>query len=357
MIGGIFRNGLQKTEKRPVDLRRPLHRRPMPNAFDEDFAAHVRDPLVHLRRHLAPRKLQHRVFRSGDEERRLFDLCGFKLGRHLDVAINVPIPVERPAKAALLELRDVIIQVFFGQPRGQLSRVSHSVQEFRSRRFPANQRPRSGVAGDREINRPQRFPNAGFKFGLSHAGLLEINHVPEIVAVKFLFGQRPGSPSRVRHAHSDDCAHPRRMQKRRMPRDRRAPIVTERAGKPGDIVRQFDDVVGFNLRRPVAASITALVWRGHLEPGGDQRINLMPPQVPALREAVQENDQRAIAFDDGAQADAIRFDQLKIWFFHAVPPGVVSALRLPEQRFITCLNEMFVRGERICQTALLHNHE
>src|SRR5262245_43179230 len=39
---------LQESEERVVDLRRSLHRRPVPGAFDEHFAAHVSHPLFHL---------------------------------------------------------------------------------------------------------------------------------------------------------------------------------------------------------------------------------------------------------------------------------------------------------------------
>ena len=51
---------------------------------------------------------KHGVPLSGDEERRLFDLRGLKLRRRFDVAVNVPVPIQRPAKAALLVLRDVV---------------------------------------------------------------------------------------------------------------------------------------------------------------------------------------------------------------------------------------------------------
>jgi hypothetical protein len=45
----------------------------------------------------------------------------------------------------------------------------------------------------------------------------------------------------------------------------------------------------------------------------------MPPQIPTLRPAVQQNDQRTRAFDDGSQADAVGFDHLKIGVLHNVP--------------------------------------
>jgi len=45
----------------------------------------------------------------------------------------------------------------------------------------------------------------------------------------------------------------------------------------------------------------------------------MTPQVPALREAMQEDEQWTAALDDGAQRDAIRFDHAEITHFHIVP--------------------------------------
>ena len=114
-----------------------------------------------------------------------------------------------------------------------------------------------------------------------------------------------------------------------MPGDRRAPVVannddlfmTERVRQSDDVIRQIDDVVGFDLRGAVAAAVAALVWRGDLEPGFNKRINLMSPEIPALREAVQEDDQGAFAFDHGAQPDTVRFDQLKIALFQVVSHG------------------------------------
>src|SRR5262245_18795016 len=97
------------------------------------------------------------------------------------------------------------------------------------------------------------------------------------------------------HAHARDRPHASRVQKRRMPGDRRAPIVTDddellvakRIRQSDDIIRQLDDVVGFDLRGAVTAAVAALVRRDDLEPGFNQRVNLMSPEAPALREAVQ----------------------------------------------------------------------
>ena len=130
-----------------------------------------------------------------------------------------------------------------------------------------------------------------------------------------------------------------------MPGDRRAPIVadndeplmTERVRQIDDVVRQIDDVVGFDLGRTIAAAVAALVGRGDLEPGVNKRINLMSPKVPALREAVQENDQGAFAFDYNAQPDAVRFDQSKIAILHIVFQLCLFAALAPQGGLIADL--------------------
>src|SRR5262245_17534666 len=94
-------------------------------------------------------------------------------------------------------------------------------------------------------------------------------------------------------------------------------FMPESVRQSGDVVRQLDNVVGFDLRRTIAAAVAALVRDSDLEPGFDDRIDLMPPEIPELRETVQEDDKWAFAFDHGAQADAVRFDQLKITFLHS----------------------------------------
>jgi hypothetical protein len=43
--------------------------------------------------------------------------------------------------------------------------VGHAVEELCRGGFPASQQSRRRVAGDREVNRPQRLPNVGFEFG------------------------------------------------------------------------------------------------------------------------------------------------------------------------------------------------
>src|SRR5262245_1932808 len=110
---------LQKTEERVVDLRRSFHLHPVPGAFDEHFAAHVSHPLVHLTNPTASPEADNRFFLPAVEHQVLSALRGFELRRKFEVSVNVPVPIQRPAEATLLVLRDVVIEVLFGEPIGQ----------------------------------------------------------------------------------------------------------------------------------------------------------------------------------------------------------------------------------------------
>ena len=93
-----------------------------------------------------------------------------------------------------------------------------------------------------------------------------------------------------------------------MPCDGRTPVVADddkllvaqSISEANDVIRQFNDVVGFDRLGPVAATVATLVGHGDLEPSFHQRVDLVAPEVPALRETVQQNDQRTFAFDHGA---------------------------------------------------------
>src|SRR5262249_53850032 len=109
-----------------------------------------------------------------------------------------------------------------------------------------------------------------------------------------------------------------------MPRDRRTPIMadhdetllTKSGSEARDVAAQFDDVVGLDRLGFVTAAVTSLIRDSDLKACGDERIDLMPPQVPALREPVQKNHERTAAFNDGAQCDGVGFDHLEATLFH-----------------------------------------
>jgi len=52
--------------------------------------------------------------------------------------------------------------------------------------------------------------------------------------------------------------------------------------------------------------------------GGDEWVNLMPPQVPALRPAVQQYQQWAIALDDRIERDPVGLDHFEMALLHCV---------------------------------------
>jgi len=69
--------------------------------------------------------------------------------------------------------------------------------------------------------------------------------------------------------------------------------VAERSRNADDVGAEIDDVVGVYRGRLIAAAITSLVWDRDLEARLDNWIDLVPPQIPALWESVQQNYQRA----------------------------------------------------------------
>ena len=114
-----------------------------------------------------------------------------------------------------------------------------------------------------------------------------------------------------------------------MPGDRRAPVVADNhkplvvqgVGNTDHILGQLDDIIRLNGLGPVAAAIAALVRHRNLKAGLDQRVDLVPPQIPALREAVEKNHQRPRALNHGPQPDTVCLNQLKIPFLHRPAPS------------------------------------
>src|SRR5579864_7405618 len=89
------------------------------------------------------------------------------------------------------------------------------------------------------------------------------------------------------------------------------PLVAEGRREPGDVVAQFDDIVGFDRLRPVASAVSALVRYGDLKPRLDDRVYLMAPEVPALGKPMQQHDERSFALNYRAQGHAVGLDHLE----------------------------------------------
>ena len=83
--------------------------------------------------------------------------------------------------------------------------------------------------------------------------------------------------------------------------------MAKRISDTSHIVSQLNGIVGFNLVWAVATSIPTLIRNCHLETGCNQRIDLMAPQIPTLRESMQKNDKGSTTLDYRLEFDTILF--------------------------------------------------
>ena len=112
------------------------------------------------------------------------------------------------------------------------------------------------------------------------------------------------------------------MEKRRVPDDRRAPIVADQNGlslaealdQARDVGAHLLDRIGLDRSRLVAAAIAAHIGRGHAITGLRKSRNLMTPGIPALGPAVHQHDQRSLSRKSHAQLNAIGLDGHKFRF-------------------------------------------
>jgi len=171
-----------------------------------------------------------------------------------------------------------------------------------------------------------------FEFGLDDARLLEIADIPEaIVHARWIDGGISRAPERYRETHHR--AARRAVEQGRVPRDETAPVVAdqdvvvmaERTREAIDIASQRTNVVVRDSFGTAACTVTALVGYGDAITGGNDGIDLIAPQIPALRPAVEQDDQGAVAFDDRAQMHAIGRDGLEIARLHRRPFSVQGA--------------------------------
>ena len=99
------------------------------------------------------------------------------------------------------------------------------------------------------------------------------------------------------------------VARRRPPGDEPAPVVpdeahpvaSERIGEGDDVAGEAVEGVALKTLRLVAEVVAALVRRDDAQSGGGERPELMPPAVPELRKAVQQDRRPALGragFDD-----------------------------------------------------------
>ena len=84
-------------------------------------------------------------------------------------------------------------------------------------------------------------------------------------------------------------------------------LLVEFPDEPDDVSDEDRHPVIGDARRFLALRIAAKVGCDHPEAVGERR-NLLAPGVRALRKPVKQEDERALAFDDAAEADAVNGD-------------------------------------------------
>src|SRR5919202_4422066 len=75
-------------------------------------------------------------------------------------------------------------------------------------------------------------------------------------------------------------------------------------------------VISLDFFWSIAATITSLVGNSHLEACFHKWVDLVTPQVPALRPTVKQNEQRSGTLNNRPQTNPVRLDSTKIAFFH-----------------------------------------
>ena len=160
--------------------------------------------------------------------------------------------------------------------------------------------------------------HVALELGLGHARLLEVELVERcVVGLRHHGGRADGRARPERHAEADDAAEAVGTQQRRVPGDRRAPVVAgdhRRASRPARRRRptmsptRCSSVYCSISSGAVGLAVAAHVGRHGVEAGLGQRAELVAPGVPGLREAVAEDDERALALLGHVHADAVGLD-------------------------------------------------
>ena len=121
----------------------------------------------------------------------------------------------------------------------------------------------------------------------------------------------------VRHAHRDDRGKEIRPHQRRMPGNRRTPVVAddqrarlaERGHQRDHVADVMQDRVGGGIVRRGGLPEAAHVGRDGAKACVGERGKLMPPRIPELRPAVTHQHQRAVARFGDMDLDPVRRDR------------------------------------------------
>jgi hypothetical protein len=169
-----------------------------------------------------------------------------------------------------------------------------------------------GDAAPEHFSHGQR--DVTLEFRLGHTGRLEVLPI-EIGDAAFAqaFQWPAAAAEGWGHAEAGDLGEHVRAEHRRMPGDRRAPIMTdndrlllaERRDQRDHVADIVDDAVGVDLRRRSAAAKTAHVGGDDVETRRRDRRDLMPPGIGQFRPAMAEHHQRTLTLLAHEQLDPV----------------------------------------------------
>ena len=235
-----------------------------------------------------------------------------------EVALEIAIAIDRTTETRLLELADIIIDVRRIEPSRERIGIDQALQHRLADRLVLSAPTAVRIRRRCVVELAQAAAHIGFKLGLGNAFVLEVRHVEKLA----LIGphrledvvQRRRRQRVIRDRKPRDRAHFARMQHSRVPRNRRAPIVTdddrrrirrERLDHARDISCHVRHRVSVNIMRLIGAAITAHIDRARGETSSSQRRKLMAPRIPTLRKTVHEYDKRPLALHGGADLDTV----------------------------------------------------
>ena len=315
----------RECDQRGVHLVRALLLDPVAGAVDQDLLREVRHHAFQfIERALAERAGDHRVARAGDEQRGLPDDRAVPGRGQGPVAVDVAIPVEPAAKSGALIFGGEHVDVGLGQPGRQRDRIDRGPEKaLLAVDIEAHLVLARRVARAEIEDAADRGARVALELGLGDARLLEIDPVVVGLAGRFQrFERHREAAPAVRHAQARDRRKDVRPHQRRMPGDRRAPVMAddhgallaERLDQRDHVADSVQDGVGGDVVRRAAAAEAAHVGRDRAEAGLGERDQLVAPRVPQLRPAMAHQHQRARAAFRHMQLDPVRRD-------HAVANG------------------------------------
>ncbi len=243
----------------------------MARAVDQHRALEVRHDVLQLvERTLPHRAGDYRVVRAGNEQRGLRDHGVLPRRGERPVAVNVAIPVEPAAKSGAGVFGGEHVDVGFGQPRRQWHWIAPLSEEaLLAIDVEAHPLGARRLAEPDVKQAPQRERRIAGEFLLG--GLL-VEIEPVVIALAG-FAQhverRRGAAPAMRHAHRRDDRKEIWAQQRRVPGDRRAPVMaddggalfSERGHERDHVADVVEDRVGGDIVRRGGAPEAAHVGR------------------------------------------------------------------------------------------------